>query len=140
MGLGEWCCGGAGGGWTSLDALCHRIAILTSDHAATDEVAIRFRFSNSGFLKLADQGHIEMSRSVFRHVLRAAAGLSFLGLGACVGTAASGPVPPGTPIAGYGYTCKAGIYTCKMPTQVPLGAPCSCPGLGAASYGNIHQP
>ncbi|GBR13414.1 MULTISPECIES: hypothetical protein [Gluconobacter] len=81
-----------------------------------------------------------MSRSIRRSALRVAAGLSFLGLGACVGTAASGPVNPSAPVAGYGYTCKAGIYTCKMPTQVPLGTSCSCPGLGAASYGNVHQP
>ncbi|EHH67288.1 hypothetical protein GMO_22820 [Gluconobacter morbifer G707] len=81
-----------------------------------------------------------MRRFFCRSGLRAGAGLSLLGLAACVGTAAPGPIPKGTPVAGYGYTCKAGIYTCKMPTQVPLGAPCSCPGLGAASYGNIHQP
>ena len=58
----------------------------------------------------------------------------------CTGTAAPGPTPPGMQVVGYGYTCKAGIYTCKMPTQVPLGNPCSCPGIGAASYGNVHQP
>ncbi len=69
-------------------------------------------------------------------VLGGIAGL--LLLAACEGTAAPGPTPPGTQVVGYGYTCKAGIYTCKMPTQVPLGNPCSCPGIGAASYGNIH--
>ncbi|GAN53592.1 hypothetical protein [Tanticharoenia sakaeratensis] len=65
---------------------------------------------------------------------------SMLALAGCVGTAAPGPVPPGTPVTGLGYTCKAGIYTCKMPYKVPLGASCSCPGLGAASYGNVHLP
>ncbi|GBQ14387.1 hypothetical protein AA21291_1828 [Swaminathania salitolerans LMG 21291] len=73
--------------------------------------------------------------------VRAIGGLAgLLFLAACEGTAAPGPTPPGTQVVGYGYTCKAGIYTCKMPTQVPLGNPCSCPGIGAASYGNIHQP
>lgn len=95
-------------------------------------------FLDIRIVQLADKDTPQMSPSLIRHALRAAAGLFLLGLGACVGTAASGPVAPGTPVAGYGYTCKAGIYTCKMPTQVPLGAPCSCPGLGAASYGNIH--
>ncbi|GBQ33700.1 hypothetical protein HLH34_06310 [Gluconacetobacter azotocaptans] len=47
------------------------------------------------------------------------------------------PGPPG-PVAGYGYSCHAGVYTCRLPYQAPLGAPCSCPGLGAPSYGNVH--
>lgn len=61
-------------------------------------------------------------------------------LGACMGNAASGPIDPRVPVSGYGYTCKAGIYTCKLPQRVPLATSCSCPGLGAASYGNVHQP
>ncbi|WP_233581927.1 MULTISPECIES: hypothetical protein [unclassified Asaia] len=77
----------------------------------------------------------------FRRSARILGGLAALSLlAACSGTAAPGPTPPGMQVVGYGYTCKAGIYTCKMPTQVPLGNPCSCPGIGAASYGNIHQP
>ncbi|WP_336946667.1 hypothetical protein [Asaia sp. HN010] len=77
----------------------------------------------------------------FRRSARFLGGLAGLMLlAACEGTAAPGPTPPGMQVVGYGYTCKAGIYTCKMPTQVPLGNPCSCPGIGAASYGNIHQP
>lgn len=68
------------------------------------------------------------------------AGSGALALSGCEGTAAAGPTPAGMPIAGYGYTCKAGFYTCKLPTRVPLGGPCSCPGIGAASYGNVFQP
>ena len=65
------------------------------------------------------------------------AGLAAVPAG-CTGVAAGYPPPPGTPIAGYGYLCKAGVYTCHLPTQVPLGSDCSCPGLGAPSYGNVH--
>lgn len=63
---------------------------------------------------------------------------SLLLLAACTGTAGT-PVPPGTESkAGYGTACKAGTYSCNTPYPVPLGSPCSCPGLGAASYGNVH--
>ncbi len=59
-------------------------------------------------------------------------------LSACSGTAET-PVPAGTQSqTGYGSVCKAGFYTCHTPYQVPLGSPCSCPGLGAPSYGNVH--
>ncbi len=50
----------------------------------------------------------------------------------------------GTPTAegigsagGYGYVCHAGFYQCTLPQQVPLGTRCSCPGLGAPSYGRV---
>ncbi|MBB2204758.1 hypothetical protein [Gluconacetobacter takamatsuzukensis] len=72
---------------------------------------------------------------------RIARGLVLAGLVAlagCQGVAEAYPPPPGTPIAGYGYLCKAGVYSCHLPMQVPLGAACSCPGLGAPSYGNVH--
>jgi hypothetical protein len=56
----------------------------------------------------------------------------------CRGVAAAAyPVPPG-PTAGTGAMCKAGVYSCDLPVRAPLGSPCSCPGLGAASYGNVH--
>lgn len=64
-------------------------------------------------------------------------GLSLLAAG-CSGNAET-PVPPDTKSpAGYGQKCKAGIYSCRTPYAVPLGSPCSCPGLGAPSYGNVH--
>ncbi len=67
----------------------------------------------------------------------AAAALALLGaLGGCV--AAPVVAPPGSVGYGYGYTCYAGFYTCTLPAQGPVGSPCSCPGIGAPSYGTIH--
>ena len=39
---------------------------------------------------------------------------------------------------GYGYTCYAGVYVCRLPQQIPVGTQCSCPGLGAPSYGTVR--
>jgi hypothetical protein len=65
--------------------------------------------------------------------LRAAAALALLaGLGGCVGVAA--PVAQ----SGYGSTCYAGAYVCQLGQQVPLGSQCTCPGLGAPSYGDVR--
>ncbi len=36
-----------------------------------------------------------------------------------------------------GTTCSAGVYVCAVPPG-PLGAQCSCPGLGAPSFGVIR--
>lgn len=86
------------------------------------------------------------------HLVRSAALASLLGLSACVGAAAPGPVaytpgyaPPNTgtytpPVqnVAYGVTCYAGVYTCQLQQQLPVGAQCSCPGLGAPSYGNVR--
>jgi len=62
-----------------------------------------------------------------------------IGLAGCSGvpqslTPADAALPPGTP---GGVVCHAGAYTCRLPAPGPLGAPCSCPGLGAPSYGTI---
>ena len=38
----------------------------------------------------------------------------------------------------YGGTCFAGFYTCAAPAQTPVGTGCSCPGLGAPSYGSVQ--
>ena len=35
-----------------------------------------------------------------------------------------------------GSTCYAGFYIC--PAAGPVGAPCSCPGIGAPSFGVIR--
>lgn len=60
-------------------------------------------------------------------------------LNGCSGNAET-PVPAGTQsAAGYGSVCKAGFYSCHTPYKVPLGSPCSCPGLGEPSYGNVHE-
>ena len=60
--------------------------------------------------------------------------VALLGLSGCVGTAA----PQAAAAPGYGYSCSAGVYVCQLPEQVPLGAQCSCPGLGAPSYGTVR--
>ncbi len=39
---------------------------------------------------------------------------------------------------GYGYTCYAGVYVCRLPQQIPVGTECSCPGIGAPSFGTVH--
>ncbi|HEX4259679.1 MAG TPA: hypothetical protein VHY76_01130 [Acetobacteraceae bacterium] len=65
------------------------------------------------------------------------AALALLGaLAGCEGQAALAPAPGVAP--GYGYTCFAGAYTCTLPQQGPVGAPCSCPGIGAPSYGTVR--
>ncbi len=46
---------------------------------------------------------------------------------------------PGAPApTAYGSTCYAGVYTCALPNGVPVGSQCSCPGLGAPSFGTVH--
>ncbi len=47
------------------------------------------------------------------------------------------PAAEGMGASGYGYVCHAGFYQCTLPAQVPLGSRCSCPGLGAPSYGRV---
>ncbi len=38
----------------------------------------------------------------------------------------------------YGSTCYAGFYVCRAPAQTHVGTGCSCPGLGAPSYGVVQ--
>ena len=68
------------------------------------------------------------------------AGLRLLGafgllaaLAGCVGVAA--PVQQPT---GYGYVCYAGAYKCQLGAQLPVGTQCTCPGLGAPSFGAVR--
>ncbi len=71
----------------------------------------------------------------FARVIRPVAILSALALGGCV--AAPPPLPP----PGQAYfsgQCSAGFYTCVLPVPGQVGTPCSCPGLGAPSYGVIR--
>ena len=56
-------------------------------------------------------------------------------LGGCV---VEVPATGSTAAPGYGYTCYAGVYVCRTPQQVPVGSPCSCPGIGAPSFGRVH--
>lgn len=46
--------------------------------------------------------------------------------------------PPAYAGPAYGSTCYAGFYTCRLPQQQRVGSGCSCPGLGAPSYGTVH--
>lgn len=92
-----------------------------------------------------------------RRITTLAALASLIGLSACVGAQAPGPVaytpgyaPAASPgyvppsyappvqTAAYGVTCYAGVYTCQLPQQLPVGAQCSCPGIGAPSFGNVR--
>ncbi|HTZ69634.1 MAG TPA: hypothetical protein VMB71_03200 [Acetobacteraceae bacterium] len=41
------------------------------------------------------------------------------------------------PVA-YGTTCYAGVYSCQAPAKSPVGGGCTCPGLGAPSYGVVN--
>ncbi len=43
-----------------------------------------------------------------------------------------------TAAPGYGYTCYAGVYVCRLPQQIPVGTQCSCPGIGAPSFGTVR--
>jgi hypothetical protein len=55
-------------------------------------------------------------------------------------------VPPAAPAqsrpadgkVAYGSMCYAGFYHCAAPAQTPIGDTCSCPGLGAPSYGSVQ--
>ncbi len=55
-----------------------------------------------------------------------------LALGGCVGTPAVVETPS------YGATCYAGIYTCQLAVQAPPGSQCTCPGIGAPSFGAVR--
>jgi len=41
------------------------------------------------------------------------------------------------PVA-YGATCYAGAYVCAAPGATPVGSVCTCPALGAPSYGRVN--
>ena len=45
------------------------------------------------------------------------------------------PPQPYEPATGYGGTCYAGPYVCRLAQAQPAGSECSCPGIGARSYG-----
>ena len=46
--------------------------------------------------------------------------------------------PTGRAPVPYGSTCYAGAYVCQLPAPGPVGAGCSCAGIGAPSYGSIR--
>ncbi len=90
---------------------------------------------------MTDRNSLDM-RLPRRFVRGKAATLAGLALGALALAGCEVAPPPGggSPGAapGYGYTCYAGVYVCHTQTQIPVGAPCSCPGLGAPSYGRVQ--
>ena len=43
-----------------------------------------------------------------------------------------------TQTVAYGAMCYAGVYNCAAPARSPVGSTCSCPGLGAPSYGGVQ--
>ncbi len=43
-----------------------------------------------------------------------------------------------TPVVAIGYQCYAGAYICNLPAPGPIGTGCSCPGLGAPSFGVVR--
>ncbi len=65
----------------------------------------------------------------------------------CVGVAAPVTQPvgygPAAPVYApasitYGGQCFAGPYRCRLSAIGPIGNPCTCPGIGAPSYGRIR--
>ena len=58
-------------------------------------------------------------------------GLAF-SLAGCVGVATPAQY------SGYGHTCYAGAYTCQLGGELPAGTQCTCPGIGAPSYGAVR--
>jgi len=51
-------------------------------------------------------------------------------------TQRGGAPAQGAPVL-YGSTCYAGNYVCQGPPQ-PVGSQCTCPAIGAPSYGTIR--
>ncbi len=47
------------------------------------------------------------------------------------------PTADGGKVA-YGASCYAGFYHCAAPAYTPIGETCSCPGIGAPSYGSVQ--
>lgn len=59
---------------------------------------------------------------------------TLLALGGCV--VAPVPIAPGSVM--LSQSCLAGFYQCVLPQPSQVGTPCSCPGLGAPSYGTVR--
>ena len=48
------------------------------------------------------------------------------------------PEAPVPALVAYGSTCQAGFYQCLLPAAGVIGSQCSCPGIGAPSYGVVR--
>ncbi|WP_428393603.1 hypothetical protein [Lichenicoccus sp.] len=75
-------------------------------------------------------------RSLLRCVRLCLPLAALLDVAGCTGVPAAGPQAGVAP--GYGYQCFAGAYMCRLPEQVPVGQQCTCPGIGAPSYGTVR--
>ncbi len=49
-----------------------------------------------------------------------------------------GYAPANAQQVAYGGRCYAGVYICDLAQGLPVGSQCSCPGLGAPSYGVVR--
>ena len=113
---------------------------------------------------LSSHNKENVMRQLSRPAIRIVAAAALAGLAGCVGAPAPGPVaytpgyapnpvygqpgysagtgyaPQSAPVqqVAYGVSCFAGVYTCQLPQQLPVGTQCSCPGLGAPSFGNVR--
>jgi hypothetical protein len=58
-------------------------------------------------------------------------------LSGCYGVPGS-PTSPALSVGTEGGTCYAGNYVCPLSVPGTRGTTCSCPGLGAPSYGIIN--
>lgn len=71
-----------------------------------------------------------------RRFFRSSIAVGTLALAGCVGVpTAQQPVPGQVVLSQY---CYAGFYQCILPQLGQVGTPCTCPGLGAPSYGVIR--
>ncbi len=74
-----------------------------------------------------------LSAPLARRLAAAAVLGSVLALGGCVGAPETVAAPPG-----YGSMCFAGVYSCQLGTAAPVGSQCTCPGIGAPSFGAVR--
>ncbi len=73
---------------------------------------------------------------LMRRIVAGAMLAGAMAVSGCTGAAEAGPQPGVVP--GYGTACYAGFYMCRLPQQAPAGSQCTCPGLGAPSYGTVR--
>ena len=58
-------------------------------------------------------------------------------LAALTGCVAYVPVAQPVAVSTTGTQCAAGFYVCPV-SPAPVGSTCSCPGLGAPSFGTVR--
>lgn len=91
----------------------------------------------SWILLLPDRSRGNSRQPVVAGRLRAGAVLAAaMAVSACSDSAQAGPQAGVVP--GYGTSCYAEFYMCRLPQQAPAGGQCTCPGIGAPSYGTVR--